>query len=158
MLIPGFDVVQAKTSIPIPKILDWCDDASNSIGTEYIIMKHADGVQLHQMWPKMAGEQKIMCIKGIYQKMKEIANVEFPAYGSLYHNNMGLSFTAKVPLDEEFCIGPHCGGMYWDCNPTEPRYPQNTRPNHGPCRYVLFRVCQSLMSLKGLIFSNIAMV
>ncbi len=149
LLINGSDIVQAKTSIPIPRILDWCDDASNSIGTEYIIMEYADGVQLQQMWPNMAGDQKIRCIKAIYQKIKEIANVEFPAYGSLYHANAGLSLTAKIPLDQDFCVGPHCGGMYWDCNPIEPRYYQNTRPNHGPCKYILFSVYQLLMSLQG---------
>ena len=120
-------------------------------------MKHVDGVQLQQMWPKMDITQKISCIKRIYDKMNEIENMKFPAYGSLYHNDMGLGFTAKVPLDEQFCIGPHCGLMYWDSDPTDPRYYQNTRPNRGPCRYILFSMCQFLMSLKGLIFSNIAM-
>ncbi|KAI2794253.1 hypothetical protein POX_a00845 [Penicillium oxalicum] len=36
--------LQQKTSIPIPKILDWSDDAVNSIGSEYIIMDHAAGI------------------------------------------------------------------------------------------------------------------
>ncbi|OAG44962.1 hypothetical protein AYO21_00924 [Fonsecaea monophora] len=124
--------IQANTSIPIPKVLDWCDDASTSIGTEYIIMEHADGVQLHQIWPNMAGEQRIRCIKAIVQKIKEIANVEFPAYGSLYHATARLSSASKVPLNQDFCIGPHCGAMYWNCNPIEPRYYQNTKPNQGP--------------------------
>lgn len=30
-------VVRAKTSLPIPKILDWNNDPSNPVGTEYII-------------------------------------------------------------------------------------------------------------------------
>lgn len=30
--------VQAKTSIPVPAILDWDNESSNSIGSEYIIM------------------------------------------------------------------------------------------------------------------------
>jgi hypothetical protein len=40
------NIVQAKTSIPIPKILDWSDDAANSIGSEYIVIDHAAGIQL----------------------------------------------------------------------------------------------------------------
>jgi hypothetical protein len=34
-------LVQAKTSIPIPDILDWSGDASKAIGNEYIIMNYA---------------------------------------------------------------------------------------------------------------------
>ncbi|KAJ5246157.1 hypothetical protein N7468_001140, partial [Penicillium chermesinum] len=49
--------LQQKTSIPIPKILDWSDDGANNIGSEYIIMDHAAGIQLHQKWPYMSGDQ-----------------------------------------------------------------------------------------------------
>jgi hypothetical protein len=76
-------IVQANTSIPIPQILDWSDDL-NAIGSEYIIMEHAAGVQLHQKWPIMSGEQQISCIDAIYRKAKEVVDIEFPAYGSLY--------------------------------------------------------------------------
>lgn len=147
LLTQAFDVVQAKTSIPVPKILDWCDNASTSIGTEYIIMEHADGVQLQDMWPRMNEIQRITCINAIYQTIKDIANLEFPAYGSLYHTDMDLKFTTKIPLDQDFCIGPHCGVIYWDYKPSEPRYRQNTRLNQGPCMCIPFPVCQSLMSL-----------
>lgn len=140
-LTPASDAVQAKTSIPVPKILDWCDTASTSIGTEYIIMEHADGVPLQKMWPRMAGDQKIRCINAIYQAIKDVANVRFPAYGSLYHNDMDLNFTTKVPVDQDFCIGPHCGVIYWDYKPTEPRCRQNVRRNQGPCMFVPFNVC-----------------
>lgn len=63
-------LVQINTSIPIPEILDWSDDASNTIGSEYIIMEYAGGVPLHQRWPTMAGDQQIRCINNIYQTLK----------------------------------------------------------------------------------------
>ncbi|KAL1979646.1 hypothetical protein VTN96DRAFT_5408 [Rasamsonia emersonii] len=133
--------LQAKTSIPIPKILDWSNDASsNPIGSEYIIMEHAAGVQLHKKWPDMTGDQQVKCIGAIYRKVKEMVDLEFPAYGSLYFvdNNSLLDYSAssfkQQPLDDgEFCIGPRCGARYWDCNNAgEPRYYHNTKPNHGP--------------------------
>ena len=43
-----YDIIQSNTSIPIPKILDWSDDAANSVGSEYIIIEHIAGVQLQQ--------------------------------------------------------------------------------------------------------------
>jgi hypothetical protein len=128
-----FILVQAKTNIPIPKVLDWSDDRSNAIGSEYIIMEHASGIQLHEKWPDMAGDQQVRCIDAIYRKIKEMVDLEFPAYGSLYLVNGQLESSSRQSLDEGFCIGPHCGTRYWDCNAAEPRYYHNTDPNHGPC-------------------------
>jgi hypothetical protein len=128
-------LVQANTSIPIPKILDWSGDASNAIGSEYIIMEHAAGVQLHQRWPDMSGDQQIRCIDAIYRKVKEMVDVKFPAYGSLYFVDAPLNSASKQPLDQKFCIGPHCGAMYWNCNVGESRYYHNTKPNQGPCKF-----------------------
>lgn len=130
-------VVQSNTSIPIPNILDWSDDASSAIGSEYIIMEHAAGVQLHQRWPTMAGDQKVRCINAIYQKVKEMVDLKMPAYGSLYFADAPLGSVSKEHFRPGFCIGPHCGTIYWDCNVGEPRYYHNTKPNQGPCEFLL---------------------
>ncbi|KAF5856182.1 hypothetical protein ETB97_007792 [Aspergillus alliaceus] len=110
--------LQSRTSIPIPAILDWSNNAinaNNTIGSEYIIMEHATGVQLHQKWPEMAGDQRVKCIDTIYRKIKELVNLQFPAFGSLYFAKLH-DFGGTYPLDKEFCIGPHCGTRYWDCS------------------------------------------
>ncbi|KAB8235854.1 kinase-like domain-containing protein [Aspergillus alliaceus] len=126
--------LQSRTSIPIPAILDWSNDATNAnntIGSEYIIMEHATGVQLHQKWPEMAGDQRVKCIDAIYRKMKELVDLRFPAFGSLYFAKPH-DFGGTYPLDKEFCIGPHCGTRYWDCSVGEQRYYHSVEPNQGP--------------------------
>jgi len=138
MLIQAHITVQSNTSIPIPKILDWSDDASNSIGSEYIIMEHAAGVPLLRQWPTMAIDKKLGCIEAIYQKVKELADIKFPAYGSLYSVNATLDCSSKKKLNESFCIGPHCGTRYWDCNVGESRYYHTTSPNPGPCKFIYY--------------------
>ncbi|KAH7348627.1 kinase-like domain-containing protein [Rhexocercosporidium sp. MPI-PUGE-AT-0058] len=130
--VATIEYLQTNTSIPIPKILDWSNDASNSIGSEYIIMEHAAGVQLHQRWPTMAGDQQVRCINAIYQKVKEMVDIKFPAYGSLYFVDAPLDSGSKQTLNKRFCIGPHCGAIYWNCNVGESRYYHNTKPNQGP--------------------------
>ncbi|KAJ5235404.1 uncharacterized protein N7469_004572 [Penicillium citrinum] len=122
--------LQKNTGVPIPKILDWSDDATNCVGSEYIIMEHVAGVQLHQKWPHMSGDEKVKCIDAIYRKLKDVANLDFPAYGSLYFSTSvsGSSFT--LPLQDDFCIGPHCGTRYWNCG--DSRYYRHRAPNHGP--------------------------
>jgi hypothetical protein len=130
-------LVQAHTTIPIPQILDWSDDVLNVIGSEYIIMEHAAGVQLHQKWQVMSGEQKISCIDAIYRKVKEAVDMKVPAYGTLCFVDAPIESASKLPLNQSICIGPHCGARYWNCNVGEPRYYHNVNPNHGPCKYFL---------------------
>ncbi|KAI4608912.1 hypothetical protein J4E83_008951 [Alternaria metachromatica] len=121
-----------KTSIPIPKILDWSDDASNTIGSEYIIMEHAPGVCLASKWHEMTEVQRTLCMKPIYQKMKEAANLAFPAYGSIYRTDTPYIEGSTIPLDSNFCIGPSCEDLYWDIKPTSPKYYHEVKPNRGP--------------------------
>ena len=127
--------VQRNTSIPIPKILDWSDDAANDIGSECIIMEHATGTPLHQKWLSMSGDQKVICIDAIYKKLREMVDITFPGYGSIYFSTEPLDSHSKIPLDGSFCLGPHCGTRYWDCG--DRRYYQRTPPNQGPCEYLL---------------------
>ncbi|KAF1960178.1 hypothetical protein CC80DRAFT_465850 [Byssothecium circinans] len=124
--------LQAKTSMPIPKILDWSDDASNAIGSEYIIMEHALGIPLHQKWPTMDGSDQVWCIEALCRKLKEVVDLQFPGYGSLYFADTTYITASKLPLDQEFCIGPHCGSMYWNCNVKQPKYYHEVGPNQGP--------------------------
>ena len=135
--------MQSNTNIPIPKILDWNDDASNSIGSEYIIMEHSTGVQLHQKWPTMTGDQQIRCIKAIYQRVKEMVDLKFPVYGSLYFNDSPLGSASQHKLKQGFSTGPHCGAMYWNCHVGESRYYHNVAPNQGPCKiFMIFSACR----------------
>ncbi|GAB1206408.1 hypothetical protein APSETT445_005095 [Aspergillus pseudonomiae] len=94
-------------------------------------MEHAAGVPLHQKWPEMAGDQRVKCIDAIYRKMKEMVDLRFPAFGSLYFAN-SPNLGGVHPLDEDFCIGPHCGTRYWDCNVGEQRHYHSVQPNQGP--------------------------
>lgn len=139
--------MQANTSIPIPQILDRSDDL-NAIGSEYIIMEHAAGVQLHQKWPIMSGEQRISCIDAIYRKVKEVVDMEFPAYGSLHFVDAPIESASELPLKQDICIGPHCGARYWNCNVGESRYYHNANPNRGPCKFslVYFDTREALMN------------
>ncbi|MCJ1382441.1 hypothetical protein MMC17_005554 [Xylographa soralifera] len=127
-----FVPVQSSTTVPIPTILDWSDDSLNAIGSEYIIMEHAVGVQLHQKWPTMSGVQKIACIEAISRNIQQIAAIKFPVYGSLYFSDVPIDSASKVPLAQGFCIGAHCGTKYWACNIGEVRYYISIKPNRGP--------------------------
>lgn len=126
-------LVRGFTKIPMPKVLDWSDDAT-SIGTEYIIMEHAPGVQLHAKWPSMSPHQHMLCVKNVALIMTEMARLPFPAYGSLYFADAPIDPNMKINFVNGFCIGPHCGTQYWDCNVGEARFYEERPPNRGPCK------------------------
>ncbi|KAG9244616.1 hypothetical protein BJ878DRAFT_534450 [Calycina marina] len=88
-------------------VLDWSDDDNNSIGTEYIIMEHVPGAQLHDKWPSMSPHQHMLCVKRVAFIVTEMAKLPFPAYGSLYFANAPIDPKSKLEFAEGFCIGPH---------------------------------------------------
>ncbi|KAJ5086934.1 hypothetical protein NUU61_008241 [Penicillium alfredii] len=124
--------LQSKFSLPIPNVLDWNDNPSNPIGTEYIIQEHVAGVQLHQIWPKMNSEQHMLCTKMLSLAMKNLASLDFPAYGSLYFSDGPLESHMKIPLEQGFCVGPYCSPVFWNRNPGELELYGGPSPNCGP--------------------------
>ena len=131
--------VQSHTSVPIPNILEWSDNASNDIGSEYIIMEHARGIQLHCRWPTMDAVQQIRCIGSIVRNIRKTTALTFSAYGSLYFTDSFIGLDSKIPVDRRFCVGPYCTTRYWDCNVDDARYYVSIKPNRGPCKIDLVR-------------------
>ncbi|QKX56805.1 uncharacterized protein TRUGW13939_03912 [Talaromyces rugulosus] len=105
--------IRNHTTIPVPKVLAWSSDASNPIGAEYIIMEKVPGVQVFKKWDDMGEYNRLSLIKRLTQWERELSEVPFPAYGSLYYRS-ALKETERIPLDSsidskgEFCIGPSC--------------------------------------------------
>jgi hypothetical protein len=79
-------------------------------------------------------DQQIKCIKAICKQLKEVVDLEFPGYGSLYFADAPYISASKISLDQEFGIGPHCGSVYWNCNARQPRHYHEVDPNQGPCK------------------------
>ena len=90
------DSVKAKTSMPIPHVLAWSDDPCTPVGCEYIIMTNVVGVSLHERWPTMNTHQKMLCVKALGMLVREMANLTFPAYGSIYFVD-----TSSFPKDSK---------------------------------------------------------
>jgi hypothetical protein len=118
----------------MPNILDWSDNKNNSTGTEYIIMEHVSGVQLHEKWPSMNILQHMQCVNSLAELVIEMANLKFPAYGSLYFANAPIDPTSKIDFIEGFCIGPHCGAPIWPCSPVELCSYDKRMSHLGPCK------------------------
>jgi hypothetical protein len=97
-------IVRTLSNIPVPSVLDWSDDDS-ALGTEYIIMEYAPGVQLHGQWPSMNSVQHMLCVQKASYLMAEMAKLKFPAYGSLYFADAPIAPDLKIQFTDGFCIG-----------------------------------------------------
>ena len=108
-------------------------------------MEHAKGIPLHQIWPTMSGEQQIACTGAIVKYVKQMAAIDFQAYGSLYFDNLEIDSALKLPFSPGYIIGPHCGTTFWDCEVGEPRYYILAKPNTGPCKRPLSSYVSSVL-------------
>jgi hypothetical protein len=99
--------------------------------------EHAEGTPLHEKWQSMNVHQHMLCTKAVSLQIKEMASLNFPAFGSLYFLNAPIDESKKIPLDDKFCVGPYCSPLFWNCNPGEPELYSGPSPNCGPCELTL---------------------
>lgn len=100
-------------------------------------MEKAPGVQIFKKWDDMGEHNRISLIKRLTQWERELSEIPFPAYGSLYYKST-LKEIERVPLDSsidpegEFCIGP-------SCEPSWLLRPGQSLPDFqcGPCKFYL---------------------
>ncbi|PWY71677.1 hypothetical protein BO70DRAFT_414391, partial [Aspergillus heteromorphus CBS 117.55] len=53
--------------------------------------------------------------------VKNLAALDFPAYGSLYFADAPIDSSLKIPFEhgQGFCVGPNCSPVFWNRNPGE---------------------------------------
>ncbi|KAI7353314.1 hypothetical protein KC354_g11649 [Hortaea werneckii] len=62
----------------------------------------------------------------------QMTSLEFPAVGSIYFQDALLDPALKIQFKDGFCIGPHCGSVYWNCGPGESSLYGNYGYDYGP--------------------------
>ncbi|KAL8872159.1 MAG: hypothetical protein Q9174_002159 [Haloplaca sp. 1 TL-2023] len=115
--VATMDYVRNVLDLPVPKVIAWSADASqNAVGAEYIIMEKAPGVELSNLWEKLAFKQKRALIEDIVRMEKSFTSSAFPAFGSLYYAHQLDAQTTTFPVTSQgmntmassqpFVIGP----------------------------------------------------
>ncbi|CAG8467267.1 3847_t:CDS:1 [Scutellospora calospora] len=80
--------ISKHTDIPTPEIYYWNDDKDNSIGTDFVIMKHLRGIPLYEEWPDLTFEEKQDILIQIIDILMTLKNLRFPKIGSLYSDEL----------------------------------------------------------------------
>jgi hypothetical protein len=110
-------------------------------------MEKVPGVQIFKKWDEMGEHNRISLIKRLTQWERELFEIPFPAYGSLYYKSAlneieTIALDSSIDPEGEFCIGPSCGPS-WLLRPG-----QSLPGVHcGPCRYYLSEVIHGCLFL-----------
>ena len=113
ILTAGADIrpVHLFTTLPVPNVLAWNSESTNEVGAEYIIMEKIPGVTLAEVWDGLSSLERYNIIERILAMEKELASLEFPAYGALYLQDSVPIGPKRFPLPnmlesaELFCVG-----------------------------------------------------
>lgn len=128
--------MHAHTHIPVPKVLAWNSDPLKPVGSEYIIIEKAPGIQLYKVWAEMSDWDQLCIVKQLTKLEGEMTEIRFPASGSLYVRKSIPGNDKYVALDQEvdpsgqFCIGPSCERGWHASGKIAPVH---SRLNRGPC-------------------------
>lgn len=76
--------IGANTSVPVPKVIAWSSDPSNSAGTEYMILEKLPGVSADDVWDTLKMEAKETLIRDVAKHLLSLFSLRFAQAGSLY--------------------------------------------------------------------------
>ncbi|PYI29456.1 kinase-like protein [Aspergillus indologenus CBS 114.80] len=115
------DVLQ----IPVPRVLDWSATSKNAVGSEYIIMEEASGIQLGAIWDQLNPDKKLSIMREIVTIESKMLAVSFSHFGSIYFASdavesavpalltNGASTELKESVYKNFSIGPTVDRSFW---------------------------------------------
>ncbi|KAL4773725.1 hypothetical protein BDW60DRAFT_20650 [Aspergillus nidulans var. acristatus] len=80
------DFLRSTLHLPVPEVLAWNSavDSTNRVGAEYIIMEHAPGKILADVWRYMDVERKIGTVEDIVAVQHKLLSLKFSKYGCLF--------------------------------------------------------------------------
>jgi serine/threonine protein kinase len=119
--------VRKYLKIPVPKVLAYCTRASESrLGSEYIVMEKAPGIELGRIWGGMKPRDKLAIVKQLATITAKLSAARFSHYGSIYYHR-DISGDSGINIDDTFAIGPTVGRSWFDDRRGE------IDVNRGPC-------------------------
>ncbi|KNG89417.1 hypothetical protein ANOM_001889, partial [Aspergillus nomiae NRRL 13137] len=100
--------------LPVPKVITYCSRVVESkLGSEYIVMEKAQGIELSRMWESLKPRDKLSITKQIGSITSTLSRAGFPYHGSLYLRK-DVSESESIKFDDTFAIGPTTGRAWFD--------------------------------------------
>lgn len=87
-----------RTGVPVPKVLAYCADHTNSVGAEYILFEKLEGRPLSETWLSMTNGTRAEVMKQIVAEESKFLSIPFPSSGS------GSLYYRRDLEETQFCI------------------------------------------------------
>ncbi|KAF8131139.1 kinase-like domain-containing protein [Boletus edulis] len=120
--VATMDYARTILGLPVPRVLSWSADADASgVGTEYIMMEHVPGVQLHERLNKPGFENQDF-VDQLVSLECQFTRYRFSQIGSMYYKEDVSSELQQRPLyaegiegggSDRFRIGPCVDWDIW---------------------------------------------
>jgi len=122
--------LRTKLELPIPKVIDYSCNATNPVGSEYILMERVTGVNLSKKWDALNEQKKNKIVDRLAQIQSKLLTVQFSSYGNLYFAadvDKALCaprmYNEPSPDDTTYCIGSTTDSGFWEPDRTASRGP-----------------------------------
>ncbi|KAF9104457.1 hypothetical protein BGX27_010082 [Mortierella sp. AM989] len=78
------EYVRSHTSIRIPAVYAWDNNATNPVGAEYILMEKIPGVSLDTVWDRLSYEDKECIVTQVIDISLQLFHTTLDKIGGLY--------------------------------------------------------------------------
>ncbi|KKZ64263.1 hypothetical protein EMCG_09761 [[Emmonsia] crescens] len=123
--VATMEFVRNILKTPAPRVYTWSsrvDDASNTVGVEFIIMEKLLGIPLSVVWSKLNLDARFKIFIQMFDIQKKWSAVRFTQFGSLYYakdmescSDSPLYVEDGVPVTNDlFAVGPAAGREWND--------------------------------------------
>ncbi|KAK3316862.1 hypothetical protein B0H66DRAFT_478142 [Apodospora peruviana] len=119
--VATMEYVREHSSLPIPRVIAFCSDASNPLGFEWILMeKIVDGVPLDDVWDDMTFEAKTKLTLDFAHRIKPLMDLRFSLLGNIYFSDVWNEFIIVNNNNTDVDIG--VGSKYAIGRMVHPRF------------------------------------
>lgn len=82
-MIVDSDQAKSALRLPVPKVFAWSANPANLVGSEYIIMEEAPGIQLGNVWDEMGLSDQLKVVEDLVAIEKKCSSISFTL--SVFH-------------------------------------------------------------------------
>ncbi|RAK99051.1 aminoglycoside phosphotransferase family protein [Aspergillus ibericus CBS 121593] len=118
--VATLDVLR-RNGVPVPKVVGYSVDQTNSVGAEYILLEKLEGQPLSQVWFTMDNKARVKIMKQIVAAENKFMHIPIPASGSLYYRRdleqtqFGITLPGQsdVSAPDQIVVGPTAQHAWW---------------------------------------------
>ncbi|KAH7381551.1 kinase-like domain-containing protein [Pyrenochaeta sp. MPI-SDFR-AT-0127] len=123
--VATMDFARSILGIPVPKVLDYSANAANPVGSEYILMEEAKGVQLSSLWNDMEIGDQAKIVKSLIEIDAKFLAISLDRFGAIFYTSDmpncapaeirgQVSPAIKEHVRHRFVVGPTVEREFWE--------------------------------------------